>query len=223
MELLTLVKQESPGSYGESTGGQLRLNRRGELVSNDFIRQAALDGRMFSINCGTISTALTWTATASLDRTKPMLSISVPSGTTIIPVSIELYMQAYGTNAAFEVMAEVGTGGTAQGTAVVPICLRTDAPNTTTITAYELGTAATAPTASINEFWRDGQQFAITKTTAKADSSIYDPNRFTWSLLTSASMPVCVGASQLFISQGSNAGTGFLTVCYIEYPSTSII
>ena len=78
-------------------------------------------------------------------------------------------------------------------------------------------------TTNVSEFWRDGQQFCVTKTTANATATASDPFTFTWRLIDSLTAPVCVGASQLMICQGSQAGTGFIEFIYAEYPSTAIV
>jgi hypothetical protein len=224
MEFMTNVRQNTYPTTGDSLGGMVRLNRRGELVTTDYIQQAAIDGRLFVASAGSLTTAITWTATATIDGTKAAIFISVPAGTTILPVSIQLYMEAYGTNAQFECMAACGTGGvSAGGTAVTIQNMRTDAPNTSACTVTSDLTGATYMTTNVSEFWRDGQQFAITKTTAKVDSSIYDPCRFVWNRGDSGACPVIVGAGQLGVFQGSQAGTGFCLVSWIEMPSVSVI
>jgi hypothetical protein len=200
------VRQNSYAAAGEGVGGHLRLNRRGELVGLDFITQASMDGRVFVANAGTLSSPATWTATAGIDITKPVLNIGVPSGTTIIPVEIVLLYETFGTIALMECMAAIGTGGIVGGTAVTPTNLRSDAPNTSTCSVYKLGTASTGPTVNLGEFWRDGRQKVITTGTIVA--------HFT---------PVCVGPAQLFICQGSQGGTGFCKFVYIEIPTPSVI
>lgn len=224
LEIATEIRQGTPYTGGDGNTGRIRLNRRGEIVTSEFITQAALDGRLFCASAGTLTTPITWTATATIDGTKPLFFLSVPAGTTVIPVSIQLYMEAYGTNAQFECMAAVGTGGVSAGATPVTITnLRTDSPNTSTCTAGSDLTGATYMTTNISEFWRDGQQFAITKTTASATASASDPCKYIWKITDGLSMPVIVGAGQLAVCQGSQAGTGFCIVTWAEYPSTAVI
>jgi hypothetical protein len=222
IELATEVRQ-IPVASADGYVGRVRLNRRSEIVNQAFIRQAAMEGRVYCASAGALSTPITWTATATADYTKSALFGAVPSGVTVIPLSIDLYMEAFGTTAQFECVAAVGTGGIpAGGSAVTPTNMRTDAPNvSTTVWTSDL-TGGTACTTNVSEFWRDGQQFAITKTAGSATAAASDPIKFSWKLADSDAFPVIVGPGQLEIAQGSQAGTGFCTVIYIEYPTTSI-
>jgi hypothetical protein len=148
--------------------------------------------------------------------------LSVPLGTTVIPVSIDLYMEAFGTTAQFECLAAVGTGGVSAGGSSMTITnLRTDAPNTSACTATSDLTGATYMTTNLSEFWHDGQQFAITKSAGSATASASDPIKFSWSVKDALYTPVIVGAGQLAVLQGSQAGTGFGHIIFVEVPTVS--
>ena len=221
----TRVLQTTYLSTPDGQGAVERFNRRGEQVTSEFVFQAALDGRLFVASAGALTTPVTFAATATIDVTKPVIWGSVPSGTTIIPVAIVLYMEAFGINAQCEFEAKVGTGGsrTSGGTLVTATNMRSDAPNTSQVTWYQ-GDATpvfVGSTTNVSRFWRDGEQFAITKTTASATASASDPHKFVWKLLDSYTAPVAVGASQIAVHQGSNAGTGFCDVYYVELPTVS--
>jgi len=196
----------------------------GSLLTASWIQQKVLEGRVFCAQAGLLTTAITWTATATNDQTKPAMFLHVPDGTTVIPLEISMYFEAYGTNAQAELEAITGTGGvSAGGTAMTITNMRSDANVTSLCTATSDITGGTACTANVNAFWRDGQQFAITKTTAKADASIYDPNKFVWRHSDSLVAPVCKGASQLMVTQGSQAGTGFGKIIFVELPTGDLI
>lgn len=224
MDFMSTSRQTTYPVYAEGNGGQVRLNRRGEFVVADFITQAALDGRLFCASAGSISTPITWTATAVSDQTKAAVMVSVPVGTTIIPVSIQLYMEAFGTDAQFECAAAIGSGGvSAGGTATTVTNMRSDAPNTSNCTVTSDLTGGTALTTNISEFWRSGLQFAITKTASSATASAADPYRFVWSCTDGLCVPVVVGLGQLVVTQGSQAGTGFCKVIWVELPTVNAI
>lgn len=224
-DLTTEVRQGTPLTGADGFPGRIRLNRRCEMVDTQFITQATLEGRLFALDVGTLTAPSTWTATATISGTKAAAFISVPAGTTIIPVFIRLYMEAFGSNAQFECMASIGTGGSctsANGTLTTPTNLRTDAPNASTTSCYGICTANVYPTANISEFWRDGQQFAITKTAGSATASVSDPNNFVWKYTDGFAAPVIVGPGQLGVYQGSQAGTGFCQIIWVEYPSAMV-
>lgn len=75
-------------------------------------------------------------------------------------------------------------------------------------------------TTAKHEFWRDGQQFAITKTTASATAAVSDPVKFVYRLTDDNAPVIGNGACQLAIGQGSQAGQGFVIVRYIEFPAS---
>lgn len=201
----------------------LRMTRDGAAFTADWLMGMCMEGRVFCAQAGLLTTPITWTATATNDQTKPAMFLDVPAGTTVIPLEISLYMEAYGTNALFECAAVTGTGAVDAGSTAGTITnMRTDAPYTSNCTFTSDGTGGTAPTANISSFWKDGLQKAVTLATADDDSS-NAPNKFTWRWNDAMYVPVVVGAGQLLVTQGSQAGTGFGTIIFVEIPSTSVV
>ncbi len=135
-------------------------------------------------------------------------------------------MEAFGSNAQFECNAVIGTGGsyTSGMTAITPVCTRSDIGTGSSCTVYAGGnsTVTVGSTAHLDVFWRDGQQFAITKTTASATASVSDPCNFVWRALDSGEVHVAGPNSQLAIHQGSQAGTGFVKLVYVEIDSSEL-
>jgi hypothetical protein len=201
----------------------LRMTRDGTPFSAEWLLGLAMEGRVFNASAGALTTPITWTSTATIDGTKAAFFLSAPAGTCVIPVSIALYMEAFGTTAQFEVMAAVGTGGVSAGGSAVTIQnLRSDAPYTSNCTVTSDLTGATYMTTNIAEFWRDGQQFAITKSAGSATAAASDPIKFEWTYVKSKVAPILIGAAQLGVFIGSQAGTGFCTVQWVEIPTTSV-
>ncbi len=201
----------------------VRSDRSGIIITEEKIMALSQEGRVFCAQAGLLTTEITWTATATNDQTKPAVFIDVPSGTTIIPVEIQLYMEAFGSTAQFECEAITGTGGvSAGGTAVVITNMRTDAPFASLCTATSDITGGTACTTNVNAFWRDGQQFAVTKSAGSATVAVSDPIKFVWRYSDGKYAPVVVGPAQFMLTQGSQAGTGFAKIIFVEIPSSSI-
>lgn len=201
--------------------------RDGAMFTADWLQAKAQEGRMFVANSSKVSTVTTFGA-GSISSDEIDLMIQVPADTTIIPVEIRVKMEAYGNTAIFETMASIGTGGsisstTTEYTAITPTSLRTDAPHTSacTITAAHDSGTPTYMTANISEFWRDGLMQAWTQTSASAGTT-YVPQVFKWNALEEGVFPVCVGASQLAVFAASQAGTGFITVVYVEIPTADL-
>jgi hypothetical protein len=205
----------------------VRALRDGTLSTAAFFQALALEGRCFAANIGSLTTPATFAATP-IDGTEPDIILEVPSGTTVLPISLTIQMEAYGTNAIFECMAAFGTGGSrgaaTGGTAITPVNLRTDAPRGSSCVCYSTIDDATATylTANKVEFFRDGLQSAITKATAVNNIANADFVKFKWSAAESGFQPVLIGASQLFVNAMSQAGTGFMTLVWAELPSSAI-
>jgi len=185
----------------------------------------AIRGRLMCAAAGSLTTPITWTATAANDQTKAAVMVDVPSGTTIFPLSIDLHMEAYGTNAIFECAASVGSGGvSAGGTAVTVTNMRTDDPYNSNCTVTSDLTGATALTTNDSEFWRSGVQVAITVATAVNNIANNAENfyKYSWNYKDGLWCPIVVGAGQLVVTQGSQAGTGFCKIIWIEVPTTEV-
>ena len=209
----------------EGNDTYLRSLRDGTLLTAEWIMAQTMRGRLMCAQAGVLTTAITWTATAANDQTKPAMFLDVPSGTTIFPLEIDLYMEAYGTNALFECAAITGSGGvSAGGTAMTITNMRSDAPYSTNCTGTSDITGGTACTTNVNEFWKSGLQKAITVSTAVANvaNSGKDFYTFTWRYSDGLYCPIVVGAGQLMVTQGSQAGTGFGRIIFIEVPTTEV-
>jgi hypothetical protein len=185
-----------------------------------------MEGRVFVANSGTVTTPVTFGA-GTIDTTEPDFDLSIPAGKLAIPLEIRVYMEVFGSSAQFEVMASVGTGGAAgTDTDITPTNLRTDAPIASGATVGGSSNAdATYMTANVSEFWRDGQQFAITKSAQSATVSSSDPNLFIWRYTDSFTPPIMYSASaasRLNVFATSQAGTGFITVTWAELPTAAI-
>lgn len=208
---------------GEGDDVNVRAMRDGTLFTQEWIMAQALEGRLFCAQAGLLTTAITWTATATNDQTKPAMFLDVPAGTTIVPIEINLYMEAFGTTALFECAAVCGTGGvSAGGTAMTITNMRTDAPITSLVTGTSDITGGTACTANISSFWADGLQFCATLATGDDDSE-RTSTLFKWRLKDSGYAPVIKGAAQLMVTQGSQAGTGFGKIIFVELPTSYLI
>ena len=210
----------------------VRALRDGSISVADFLLICALEGRTHIANVGSVTTPITFGA-GTIDITEPDFDLSVPADTLVIPVEINVYMEAFGTSAQFECMAAVGRGGViaSTGTALIApaglVNQRLDAPYASKCSAKYAADAASATymTDNVYEFWRDGAQFAITKTAGSATVAATDPNKFSWRLTDSMVPPIMYsksGICRLNVFAASQAGTGFMTIKYAELPGADI-
>lgn len=221
-----ILKAKSVTQSGDGEDKYLRALLSGELGFADYYAISALRGRVFTASSVSVTTPTTFEATSTIDVTKSLFMAVVPSGYAIMPMNIEVYYEAFGTSAQMELQALIGTGGsrTSGMTAITPVRTRSDIGGGGNITCWMGGnsTVTVGPTTRINYFWRTGQQFTITKTAGSATVAATDPFRFTWSALADSSFNIAGPDSQLVINQGSQAGTGFVKVQYIEIPASEL-
>ena len=224
--MAAILKANTVAQSGDGDDVYLRAMLSGELGFADYYAISALRGRVFTAASISVTTPTTFEATSTIDVTKSLFMAVVPSGVAIIPMNIEVYFEAFGTSAQTELQALIGKGGsrTSGMTAITPVRSRSDIGGGGNVTCWMGGnsTVTVGPTSNINYFWRTGKQFAITKTAESATVSSWDPNRFVWSALADSSFNVCGPDSQLVLNQGSQAGTGFVKVQYIEIPASEL-
>ena len=197
--------------------------RDGAPFSADWVLARCLEGRVFVANAGTVTTPVEFGA-GVIDEDEYDLHISVPSGTTIGILSVEVVAEVVGTNAILEVMAKTGSGSTCgAGTAITPRNLRSDSPFTSNCTITAAATVTSGVQITGPEFMRYCLAKAVTVATAGAPGGTL-PRRFTWNHKDAGYIPIVVGgtghAAGVFC--GAQAGQGFITVVYVEVPSTRI-
>lgn len=78
----------APRAMGEGTEGDVKINRLGELCAVDFYTQAALEGRVFQVKAGTITTPLV--GDGSITDTKCEMYAQANSGMTLLPVYVHI-------------------------------------------------------------------------------------------------------------------------------------
>ena len=197
--------------------------RDGAIWTADWVLARCAEGRVFCANAGTVTTPITFGA-GVIDEDEYDLHIAVPSGTTIGILSVAVVMEVVGTNAIMEVMAKTGTGSTVgAGTAITPRNLRSDAPFTSLCTITSAATASSGVEITGAEFMR--YVVAKTATVATTGQTIQDPSRrFVWNHKEAGYIPIVVGATGAAcgVFAGAQAGQGFITVIYVEVPSTRI-
>jgi len=86
----TLVTQTNYPAYADGTDGDIRINKRGEIVPADWIQQLVDDGRVFIVSNQAMETARD-IGNAAYAETEGAISIDVATGTTLIPLEVMLY------------------------------------------------------------------------------------------------------------------------------------
>jgi len=211
-----------PAAYdGDDRYSKIQGTRDGAIFTQDWVLARIAEGRGFVANAGTATAPITFGA-GSIDTTEFDLHVSVPSGTTIIPIELVIKVEAWGTSAIAECMAVAGTGSTCgAGTSVTPAKLRTDGAFSSNCTVTSAATATSGVAITGAEFFRDGHIVAVTPATAGASGGTL-ATKFRWSYLNTGYAPIVVGAGQVGVFMSAQAGTGFISLFYVEVPSSRL-
>jgi len=212
-----------PGTFDKDDAfSKIQGTRDGAPFSADWVLARCLEGRVFVANSGTVTSPASFGA-GSIAEQEMDLFISVPSGTTIGILEVAIKMETFGTDAIFECMAKTGTGGTVGvGTSVTPRNLRSDAPVTSLCTITGSATTSSGVALTGVEFFRDGLARAKTITTFGSTATL--KQKFVWNHKDAGYVPVVVGGTGTgcAVYAAAQAGTGFITVTYVEVPSSRI-
>jgi len=202
---------------------KLQGTRDGAIWTADWVLAKCQEGRAFVANAGTVTSPITFGA-GDITEAEMDLFISVPSGTTIGILDVAINVEAFGTNAVAQCMAKIGTGGTVgAGTSVTPRNLRSDSPFTSNCTITGAATATSGVALTGPEFFRDGHGKALDATTASEVANTLK-HKFAWNHKDAGYIPIVVGGTGTgcAVYMASQAGTGFISVTYVEIPTTRI-
>jgi len=154
-----------------------------------------------------------------IDDDQPEAVVDVPTGTTIIPISIDVYLEdSAGTDTEVVYLASQANIGAGTSTAVTTIRnLRADAPRTSGASVYRSYTGNGTATSNGFEFYRAGYPFA--------DATTDPVKKFHWSAKESGIVPVLVGdaALVLYWAGTTTAPLGFAQIVWAELPSNTIV
>lgn len=215
------VMQGSVLGYGNGASPAFRMSKRGEMVVTDFYTQCALDGRLFTANVGGGTTPINF-ATLTYDANQPEFVVDVLTGTTIIPIHLEVMLEtAAGTvNEIIVGVANINCGA-GTSTAIVPqsLAMSGTAALATGCKVYSLFTGdCTDPVTAANQYsmiYRGGQAFV--------DAAGVD-YKWEWSAKVQGNAPKLVGPACFVVHIVGNtaAPTGYLTFTWAEFASSEI-
>jgi hypothetical protein len=217
MSLLELIGQTT--SKGRVGNGQRLLatgTRDGALYTANYRLAMGMEGKIFLASHGSASTPINFNAVADYATTKPMLTIDVPAGTTIIPISIQVFFEtAVGTLTECFAVAGTGNVGAGTSTVVTPACTRLASGATTGCTAYGTHTGAGSAPGSAREFWRDGHPVAVVAGV---------PTKFEYDIDRHGPVVIGCGATGCLAiyAQAVTSATGYIKAQWIELLSTEV-
>lgn len=210
----------------EGADQYIRTLRDGTVITMDWVQTKAIEGKVFAVCSGLLGTPDTFNA-AIADAEQDIL-VTVPSGTTIIPVYIGFNVEDSGTAAVCDCVAVASNiyDNAVTATSETIKNYRTDKSTATSAcTAYSVvtGNGTAVESGNFVEFWRPTAGFAedgFNGSTAFGNPLMHGTY---WSINKASVAPVIVGTGSLSIFAGMQAGTGFLTVMWVEENSTKMI
>src|SRR3990167_245642 len=215
---IAVVRQTSVPANAEAAAVDLRVNRRGELVTMPWYTSLVLEGKVFTANAGTISAPVTLVGTAIVVR-RPQLAVKVPSSSTIIiPLYMALYFETQGGAGVNEVAFSCTANDILRtnGTAITPVNMLRGSTASTACEVDSIYSGDSAAYTSALEFYRSGYP-------TDASLTLTPRPLYEWSYLVQGNAPVIKGPASLIISSGAaTSQTGFVTITWAEFTATEL-
>lgn len=213
-DLRALIQNLSVGRHGSSAApNSLRMTPDGALYTAPYPLSAAVEGNVFGMNAGTVTTPLSTAATTALANTTPHAWVRVPDGTVIIPLYASITVETSGITTQGEasiVIAQndIGNGTSSAGTG--PVSFNTAAPVTSACTVRALATGATTAPTNPLELAR----FSFAASTVNTN--------FTWTGGEHGYWPIVRGAGSWAIYLGGNAVGYFAQMIWVELSESGL-
>lgn len=219
------VRQNTYEVYSEGQERVARGNRRGELVSIPSFLQASFDKKVFQASIGTASTPVSFAKTA-YDADQPQLVIDVPSGTTIVPLELEITLEdSAGTDN--EVIWGCAGDNVGAGTSTAV----TAAPGLVNLYIPASGAAPASRCSVYRQYTGNGTDITddtdffefYRETYAFADATTDPIKKFRWSAMQSPA-PIINGTGSLvlWVVAASTAPAGFVRAKWWELSSEEV-
>jgi len=227
MSDLRVITEVSQVAHGNQDGvwRNLRATRDGALFGCHWITAHALEGRAFVVNSG-VGTSPT-TGNAAFAAAEQDVLINVPTGTAIIPTFIEVSFEDTGTAAIVDVCAVASNAGydtATSSTAATIMPLKLNSPIKSQCTAVKVvtGNGTTPYTGNYVEFWRGAGGFAEDAFNGNTSPVVEYISRCAWNYNDAQTPPLIIGQGTLSVYASSQAPTHFITVMWIEVPTSAL-
>lgn len=223
--LYGVAGQQSPSIVADGATRAVRLDRSGAVITKDWVQAAIEEGRVYGVQTGSGTSPTTFNAAYAAGEQD--LYIGVPAGTVIIPLQISLVYEDSGTALAQDVFAAYSNNGTlvATGTALTSYNFKTGDSNASNCSCDAVVTSTGVTHLGGDdflEFWRPYGGFgedAFNGSTGWVNNAMHGAH---WSAKTMPA-PIIGSAGStgaLSVYMGSQAGIGFITVIWAEFPAS---
>jgi len=218
-DALRVASRRNPTFAGEGIPHSFWADRSGALVGTNQLRQLVAAGYGYHVTVGAFTTPIVGGGAGTvLDAERSELSLSIPSGTAIIPIRIgiqlELAADADADVTDIIVMADrlaVSTATSSTGTVETIFNMRTDNPRSSLVTAVSANTSDHGTPTVSYELAR--KQMVTNIVTSGITQGIMD-------LLYEPDFPpILVGPAALYVYfAGTQATSGFAQAQWVELP-----
>jgi len=214
------VQDSLPALTTDGAAGNPRINNRAELVVPDYFTQMAVDGVVYNVSQAVQETAELFSETArGTDNINPSLLMDVPTGTTVIPLEIQITPESTGTAADYDISicTDDGIRFSSGGATRTPINMRKDDPNTSAVTVYSGATQIVA-IANVDDDTIWYERFDSTELATPSQK-----HEFYWTARVSVP-PILVGPAALlvFVITGNVDHLFFWNMRFAEFSTAQI-
>lgn len=212
-----VVREDSIGGFAEGTKEDIKLSKRGEVVVCDWYTQMALEGRVYQIRAGSITTPLT--GQEDITDAGADMACSARLGIAMIPVYLYYCIRngvGAGNGTLYEAAAKSYAAIHTPTTAFVPLPLKIGGVASSCIagvTTADGETVAAEVATATRQHWHSANPVAI--------GAGNDYTSMTW---TPRVPPVCAGAACFYTQSGANTtGADFYAgFDFVELPTVSV-
>jgi len=204
----------SPGAAADNTWVGAHSDKFGNLYSLPAELGLTMDGRLYGAHFGTVTTPIATQATTALAATRPQAWLRVADGTAIVPLSVNIVVEATGATTQGEISIaicqnDVGNGTSAAGTSG-PISLNTAVPRASAVLARQLATAAVTAETNLLELKR----FSFAASAVNQD--------FSWNARSLVIPLVLRGPASFLVYVGGNAVNFYAQMQWMEFSESQV-
>jgi len=217
---IRVLSDQDNVEVGENLVRPPLATRDGAIFSADWYLKQLLRGNIFQVAGGASNQGATDPGTfgaGTLDTDEFDLLVTVPAGTTIIPLQYTVVFEKFGATGILEILLATGTGAVGGGgTTLVPVNQNGASNNASALTNNVIASDAGGGTALTQEteIWRSGLQ--LVEDIAANDNAAW-PNRFQWNATGPGDLHIIEGAKFLAAWASAVGGTGFQKFVYAEF------
>lgn len=207
MSQIYLDPRPDPGRAGDGSMVAAHGDRQGNLYVTDIVRAAAIAGKLFLANYGTLTTPLASPATTAITAQRPQAWLRIPEGKVIYVVRHVINVESHGATTQGEIAVCTTTNDVGDGTGADATSLRNANPGhagTPSTTGRQLATGDITAETARNEV--DRFSFAASAVNQKFELNAND---------LGVLIPIR-GASSFLTYIGGNAVQFYAQTLFIE-------